>query len=90
MRKGDIVFLVCVGGVAMAFSVAAVSQAVRLAPRPSSAETTLFGVAGQARDVNMRHLEELLRSKSLSDHEAEFYKPGSAQSQSVGAEPEKR
>ena len=90
MRKWDLAFLICVGGTATAFSVAAVSQAVRLSPGRSAANAAAFGVAGQARDVNMRHLEELLRSKSLSDHEAEFYKPVSAQSQSVGAEPEKR
>ena len=89
MRKWDLAFLICVGGAATAFSVATVSQAVRFSPGSSSADTTRLGVAGQSRDVNMRHLEELLRGKSLSDHEAEFYKRVSDRSQFVRPEPEK-
>jgi len=74
MKKSDVVFLTAVLGVAGAFSLVSLSHAVRILPRASMSAAPVRGVAGEARDVDMERLQELLRRNYLSDREAEFYK----------------
>ena len=74
MKRAEVVFLLSVFGFASVFSLMSVSQAIRLAPAGSAAEVAAPGAAGQARDVDMEKLQQLLRQGRLSKHEAEFYK----------------
>ena len=75
MRKTDIVFLCCVLGVAGLFARRVVTLSAPLLPGATTSATPAFGVAGQARDVDMLELQRRLERRELSDHEAEFYEP---------------
>ncbi len=75
MRKTDIAFLCCVLSVAGLFAGRLVTLSVPLLPGATTSANSAFGVAGQARDVDMSKLERLLEQRQLSDHEAEFYEP---------------
>ena len=72
MRRRDLVYLLAVAACAVAFFV----DATTLAFRPEApVEAPRRGAAGEARDVDMRKLERLLREGYLSDHEALYAKP---------------
>jgi hypothetical protein len=75
MNRTEIVFLLCVFGFAGTISWQSLSQTMRLLPGRSDATSAVVGAAGKARDVDMDRLLPLLRQRSLSEHEAEFYKP---------------
>ena len=74
MRKRNIAFMTAVLGVASVFTLISLSFAVRLIPTVSDNHETTAGAAGEARDVDMDLLQQLLRANQLSDREAEFYK----------------
>ena len=59
---------------AIALSIMALSDAGRIAADRVSGEV-LTGVAGQARDLDAAQVQQLIRRRLLSDHEAQFYKP---------------
>ena len=75
MRTVDKVFLACV----LVCVVLLAAQAFRGADLGALFQPDLqqprAGVAGQARDVNLRQMQHLIDAGALSDHEAEFYKP---------------
>jgi hypothetical protein len=74
MRKTDLVYLLCVFGIAGLITVRSITQATALFPSTSTLSTAL-GAAGQSRAVDMSRLQPLLDRGALSDHEAEFYEP---------------
>jgi hypothetical protein len=86
VKKAEAAFLLSVLGIAGAFSLMSISQAVSLQPSRGRTAAAAAGAAGQARDVDVETLRRLLRQGYLSEHEAEFYKqlpasPGSAKAQ---------
>jgi hypothetical protein len=75
MGKTDTIFLVCVLAFAGLLAAHSISQAIPRLPGATSVPAAALGAAGQARDVDTTRLKELLKRRSLSDHEAEFYEP---------------
>ena len=75
MRRIDALFLASVFVVASAFSWMSLSNAVRSRPTAAPSHSASIKAAGEARDVDMDRLQQMLRQGDLSEREAEFYKP---------------
>jgi hypothetical protein len=75
MRRTDAFFLVTVVAIGGSFAWMSLSQALQLRSAIAPARAHPVHTTGEARDVDMDRLQEMLRQGHLSDREAEFYKP---------------
>jgi len=87
MKRIEIVFLVVVLGLGVAFSALSLSYAVKAISWASREAAPRPGAAGLPRDVDMARLRRLMRQGFLSDHEALFYRQKPDLTEDAGGPP---
>jgi hypothetical protein len=74
VKRTDIAYLLAVAAFATLFAVGSVRSATEVIAQRSAGDAAFSPTAGEPRDVDMEKLRRLLRSRSLSDREAQHYK----------------
>ena len=74
MKRTEIAYLLAVAAFATLFAAGSIRSAARVIARRSAGDAAFSPTSGEPRDVDMEKLRRLLRSRSLSDHEAQHYK----------------
>lgn len=87
MKKAEIGFLCAVVLFAVIFSALSLSEAGEVIAGILRADYALAGVAGEARDIDVEKVKDLIRQRHLSDHEAEFYKKVPSLPEETGEQP---
>jgi hypothetical protein len=75
VKRTEIAYLLAVAFFAALFAVGSVRSTVKVMAQRSAGDAAFSPPAGEPRDVDMEKLRRLLRSRSLSDREAQHYKP---------------